>query len=429
MPSDTSSIDVSVQQPEPCTRRLSITVPAERVQRTRGGITAQIARNARLPGFRKGKLPTSVVERQFGASIEQETVDRTIQEAYREALDQQGLQPVNQGRVDKVEYRKGEPLTFEVELEVRPEIELARTSGFQVARPTLEVGEEDVDSVIERLRDERAEWVPLAEGEKPDYNDQVMVEITALDAEGQPQGEAQSYQFVIGEGQAIPEVEQSILTLAPGEEGDFTVHFPEDFPDEQKRGEEQHLHIRLTGANHKVLPPLDDEFAQKVGDFEGVAALRERILEDLRTDSVQRADAEVRRQILDQIIEANPFDVPNSMVHRYVDQMIGHTHEEGEHHHSPEEEEQIAKLHEALRPQAEAGLKRMLVMDRLAEQEGLQATQDEIDARVEELATKNDRSPSEVWLQLEKSGQLEMLEREITESKVFDYLVAQNTVA
>ncbi|HET7322301.1 MAG TPA: trigger factor [Longimicrobiaceae bacterium] len=432
MASDTTKLSVSVEQTEPWARRISVTVPAERVQRTRGNITQQVARNARLPGFRKGKMPTSLIEKQFGASIVQETIDRTIQEAYREALEESGLQPINQGRVDRVEYDKGEPLTFEVELEVRPEVELARTSGFSVTRPPVSVGEEDVDSVLERLRDERAEWTPFSEGEKPDFNDQVMVEITAQDENGEPlEGEEpRSYRFVVGEGQAIPEVEEAIRTLAPGEEGDFTVHFPEDFPDEEQRGKAQHLHIKLDEGQHKVLPELNDELAQQVGEFETLAALRERILDDLKADAEQRAEDEVRAQLMQQIVEANPFDVPNSMVQMYLDQMIGHPHGDGEeHHHTPEQEEQLAKLREGLRPQAEAAIKQMLVVQSVSEKEGLNATQDEIDARVEELAEKNGRSAGEVWLQLEKSGQLEMLERDITEKKVFDYLLGQNTVA
>lgn len=432
MSSDTTDLKVAVQESASWSRRLSITVPAQRVQRTRGSISQQFATRARLPGFRKGKLPTSLIERQFGASIDQETVDRTIQEAYREALESQGLMPINQGKVDKVEYERGQDLTFEVELEVRPEVELARVSGFSLQRPSAEVGEEDVESVLERLREERATWEPLPEGEKPDFNDQVTVDITAQNADGTPQEgeEVRTYRFVIGEGQAIPEVEESIRTLAEGEEGDFTVRFPEDFPDEERRGQEQHLHIRLTEARRKNPPQLDDDFAAAVGDFETLEALRSRVLEDLRADAEQRAEAEVRRQLVDQIIEANPFEVPGSMVERYLEAMVGHSHEDGApHRHTPEEEERLERMKSGLRPQAEWSMKRMLIVEGVAEREGLSATQDEIDQKVEELAAKHGRTPSEVWLQLEKSGQLEMLERDITEEKVFAFLLEKNPVA
>lgn len=429
MASDTE-LKIAVQESEAWGRRVTVTVPADRVKRTRVSVTEQIARNARLPGFRKGKLPTTLIERQFGPSIDQETVDRTIQEAYREALESQGLNPISQGRVEKVEYERGSDLSFEVDLEVRPEIELSRTSGFQVTRPSTELGEEDVDSVLERLRDERGSWVPVAEGEKAEVGNQVEIEITGLEEDGTAKEgeEPQSYRFVIGEGQAIPEVEASICTLAAGEEGDFTVHFPEDFPDESRRGEAQRLHIRVNGVSRKELPEVNDDFAREVGEFEDLAALRARVMQDLEEDVKQRSESEVQRQLIDQVIEANPFAVPNSMVSRYLEHMLGHNPDKP-HTHTPEQEAQLAQASAALRPQAEWNLKRMLIVERLAEAEGLSATQDEIDARVEELAQQHERTPSEVWLQLEKSGQLEMLEREITEEKVFQHLLSQSTVA
>jgi trigger factor len=429
MASDTD-LKIAVQESEAWGRRVTVTVPADRVKRTRVSVTEQIARNARLPGFRKGKLPTTLIERQFGPSIDQETVDRTIQEAYREALESQGLNPISQGRVEKVEYERGSDLSFEVDLEVRPEIELSRTSGFQVTRPTTELGDDDVDSVLERLREERGSWTPVAAGEKPEVGNQVEIEITALGEDGTAKEgeEPQSYRFVIGEGQAIPEVEESIRTLAAGEEGDFTVHFPEDFPDEARRGEAQQLHIRVNEVSRKELPEVNDDFAREVGDFEDLTALRARVMTDLEEDVKQRSESEVQRQLIDQVIEANPFAVPNSMVSRYLEHMLGHDPDKP-HTHTPEQEAQLAQASVALRPQAEWNLKRMLIVERLAEAEGLNATQDEIDARVEELAQQHERTPSEIWLQLEKSGQLEMLEREITEEKVFQHLLSQSTVA
>jgi trigger factor len=431
MSSDTTELKVAVQETESWTRRLTITVPAARVQRTRGAVAAQIISSARLPGFRKGKLPTRIVEQRYGPSIDQETVDRTIQEAYREALETEGIIPITQGKVDNVAYDAGADLRFEVEFDVRPEIELNRISGFSATRPTSDVSDEDVESVLDRLRDERAGWEPLDEGVKPAEGDQVVVEITARDDAGQPKEgeEARTYRFVIGEGQAIPQVEEAILTLAEGEEGEFTVRFPDDFPDESRRDQEQHLLIRVTEARKKVLPELNDEFAQGIGDFESVEALRARILQDLQEDAEKRADSEVRRQLVEQILEANPFQAPSSMVDRYLDYMTGQSDEDGKARaRSPEEEEQVAKVREALRPQAEWGMKRMMVVERLAETKGLTATQDEVDAKVEEIAERHGRSPSEVWIQLEKSGQLETLEREITEDKVFEYLKSQNAV-
>jgi trigger factor len=429
MSADTSDLKIAVQETESWARRLSITVPAPRVARTRGAVASQIAQGARLPGFRKGKLPQRVIEQRFGPSIHQETLDRLIQEAYREALALEGLTPISQGQVGNVKYDEGTDLEFEVEFEVQPQVRLEQTSGFTVARPTNEITDEDVESVLERLRDERGEWEPI-EGSKPDYGDQVEVEITALEEKAEEEKEEpHTYRFVIGEGQAIPAIEEAILTLEVDAADEFDVAFPDDFPDEERRGETRRLRIHLVSAQRKKRPELDEELARAVGDFESVDALRSRVREDLLADVEQRATAEVRRQLVEQILEANPFEVPGSMVDRYLDYMTGGGQAEREKERSPEEEERVAKIRESLRPQAEWGLKRMMVVEQIAEQEGLSATQDEIDGKVEELATRHGRTPSEVWIQLEKSGQLEVLEREITEDKVFAHLLEQNTVA
>jgi len=426
-----SELKIDVQEPKSWSRRLTVTVPAARVQRTRSAIAQQMARNARLPGFRQGKLPSKVIEQRFGPSIEQETLDRTIQEAYREALESQSFQPISQGQVQKIDYQPGTDLVFEVEFEVQPTIELATVSGFSATRPSAEVGEDEVDSVLERVREDRATLRPVEEGAKPDFGDMVTVQITELDPDGAPKEgeEPRSFRFALGEGQAIPAIEESIMTLVPGTEGNFTVRYPEDFPDEALRGQEQFLRIELQEAKRKELPELTDEFAQSLGDFADLAALRERIVADLKEEATRRSEAEVRGQLMEQLLEANPFEVPDSMVERYLDYMTGHSHAEGEKHtHTPEEEERISQFREAVRPQALTSLKHMLAVDRLAEREGLQATQDEVDERVEQLAAQHGRSASEIWIELEKSGQLEQLEREITEDKVFDFLKSQNTV-
>ena len=429
MSPQTSNLKISVQEQEAWSRHLSITVPADRVRRTRDAVTERIARNARMPGFRKGKLPTRVIEQRFGPSIEQETIDQTIQEAYREALETQGFAPISQGKVEKIEYRPGTDLTFEVDLEVQPELRIDNVSGFNLSRSAVAVTDEEVEGVLERLREERANWETV-EGEsvKPEAGQQVLVEITTLGEGGEAAGAPSSERFVIGEGNAIPDLEAAISGLAVGEEGDFTVRFPE----EAKRDDEMKLHIKLEDVQRKVLPDADDEFAKAVGggEFEDAAGLRARIRSDLEKDAEQRSENEVRQQLVDRILEANPFSVPGSMVERYLDYMTGHSHAGGhDHQHTPEEEERLETIRQTLRPQAEWGLKRTLLVEHLAEREGLAATQDEIDAKVEALAAQNGRTPSEVWLQLEKSGQLEMLEREITQDKVFTFLLGQSTVA
>lgn len=429
-----TEITVSVQEPTSWSRRLSITVPAERVRRARQSVSARIAGNVRLPGFRKGKTPASLVERQFGPAIEQETLDKVIQDTYREVLDKHEFKPITQGQVEHVHYHgAGGDLHFEVEFEVQPVLELARTEGFQIVRPADTIGDDEVDSLLERLRQERAQLHPLEEGAKADYGDLVVVEITDLDEavdEG-AQPEARQFRFELGEGQAIPDIEQAIMTLAQGEEGEFTVTYPEDFADAEQAGQQQRLHIRVVEARKKELPALDDEFAKGLGEFDTLDALRTRVRSDLEADALKRADSAMRDALVQQIVEANPFDVPGSMVDRYLDYMMGDTpdREGNRRTRSAEEEERFSQLRGIMRPQAEQALKRMMVVEHIADREGLRPTADDVDARVEALAEQHGRTPSDLWVELERSGQMQALEAEVLEDKVFEHLRSRNTVA
>jgi trigger factor len=428
-----SELRVDVQEPASWSRRLSITVPSERVRRVRQSVASKIAGTVRMPGFRKGKTPASIVERQFGPHIEQETLDRVIQDAYREALSSSGLNPITQGQVENVHYHgDGGDVHFDVAFEVQPTVELTTLDGFEVTRPADTVTDQDITDLLERLRGERATLSPLDDGARPGYGDLVVVEITDLDdPEAQDESpEGRQFRFELGEGQAIPDIEQAIMTLAVGEEGEFPVTYPEDFADEAQRGQQQRLRIKLVEGRHKALPELDDEFARGLGDFETLDALRERVRGDMQNDAKTRADSAVRDALLQQVVEANAFDVPDSMVDRYVEFMTGDVPDKDgrKRQRNAEDEERFSQLRALVRPQAETALKRMMVVEHLAEREGLRASADDVDARVEKLAEQHGRTPSDLWVELERTGQMQALESEIMEEKVFEYLSTRNTI-
>jgi len=215
-------------------------------------------------------------------------------------------------------------------------------------------------------------------------------------------------------------VEDAIRTLAVGETGDFTVTFPEDFADESRRGEKEHLRITLQGRKTKELPELTDEFAVSLGEFESLEGLTVRVREDLEKEARDQAQEAVRGQLVENLLEANPFQVPRSMTDRDVESVLGDT--------SKLDPTMVARTREGLRPEADRAVKRILLVERVAELQGLRASEDELDDRVQEIARKNDIKPGQVYSNLQKSGNLEALEREITEQKVWDFLMGQSTV-
>lgn len=414
---ETSKIQVHLEGADGCRRRVSVKVPASVVDAERQEIARSLATRMKLPGFRKGQVPAGMVEKRYGPTLRRETLDRVIGTAYRVALERESLQPISEGEVDEVEYEAGSDLSFTASFEVRPEVELSRLGGFRVERPPLDVGEEEVEKVLERLREQESVWTPVEAG-APEDGDTVSVEIVRLE-EGE-EGEPTPYEFVLGRDEAIPDVEKAIRTLEPGESGEFTVAFPDDFPDEERRGEEQRLRIELHGRKAMELPELDDDFARTVGDFENLADLTEKIREDLEKEAREQQESAVRGQLLANLLEANPFDVPDAMVERYMASVFGDT-----------EGVDPGKLEEArqeFRPEARRAVQRVLVVERIAETQNLAATEEEVDARIEEIAERSGTSASEVYARLQKAGRLESLEREITERKVFEFLKQKSEI-
>jgi trigger factor len=415
---DPSALRIDLEEQDSWRRRLTVTVPAGSVQTERNKIVQKLGGRLKLPGFRKGKVPSHVVEQTFGSAVDQELLDKVIGDAYRQALQAQSLEPISEGQVEDIQYKKAEDLTFSISFDIQPVFDLQRLGGFTVQRPKLEVVEEDVDGVMERLRDQSGVWKPEEGGAAQDGN-LVTLEMQRLEG-GEPSGEGRPYEIVLGEGEAIPDVEGAIRTLAVGETGDFTVTFPEDFQDVDRRGERQHVRITLLARKVKELPELSDELARSLGNFQDLAELRSKVREDLEREARNQAETAVRVQLMENLLEANPFQVPRSMVDRYVSSFLGDT--------SKLDPEVVTRTQESLRPEAEKAVRRILLVDRVAEQQGLKATEDEVDERVQAIAESNNAKPAQVYAQLQKSGNLDSLEREITEQKVYDFLKSQSTV-
>ena len=412
-----AELQISVEEGERWRRTMNVIVPSGVVDSERRRLTGELAARVKLPGFRKGHVPSSVVEKRFGQSLSREALDKLIGAAYREALSQQELNPISEGEVDNVQYEPDHDLTFSISFDVRPEIELSRLGGFRVERPAVNGLEDKLEQVLGRLREEKGTWHPLEEG-KPEDGNLVEVEIQRMN-DGEV-GEAQPYQLVLGQGDATPNIEEAIKSLEIDGSGDFVVRFPDDFPNEERRGQEEHLHIRLDSRQHLVLPELDAEFAKSLGEFEGVEDLNEKIQADLEKEAEEQAESVVRGKLLDAILDANPFTVPVSMVDRYVESVLG----------NPEgvPPEKLTEAKEQLSPQAEHAVKRILAIDRLSEIQELGATEEELDDRIEEIAEKSGDTPAKIYANLQKGERLELLEREITERKVFDFLKEQSEI-
>lgn len=409
-------ISVTKTKEDAASKSLQVSVPADRVRQAEKKAIKYYSANARLPGFRQGKAPEAVVRRRFGDAIRQTMLEELIRESWDTALKAENLKPIAEPHIHNLKFEDGQDLEFEFHVDVRPDVALKKTGGFKVERKVQPVSAEAVEERLRDLQERKASWLPV-EGEKPAPGQMVRMEVAPL--EGDTPGASQPYTMVLGEGRAIPDVEERVMSLLPGQTVDADVRFPDDHPDETKRGQSRRVRITLHEVKRQELPPLDDAFAREIGDFDTLDALRAALRKDLEHDASHEADSGVRQELLNQIYQTNEVPAPASLVNRLIQGYM-------KAYEIPEERfEQFAQ---EFRPVAEQQVRRELVLDAVVEGQNLQATEKEIDERVASLAAGRNMPVGQLYAQLEKAGRLRELERSLTEEKAFAWLLQQSTV-
>jgi trigger factor len=411
-----SQITVEKTAEDSASKSLRVTVPVDRVREAEAKAVKYYAQRARLPGFRPGKAPEAVVRKRFNDAIRQTVLEEMLREGWETAKSSESLKPIADPSVRNLKFEDGSPIEFDLLIEVRPEIKLNRIGGFKVERQVAPVPDGAVDERLASLQEAKAAWIPVI-GEKPSPGHMVRVEVAPI--EDGTTGVAQPYDLVLGQNQAIPELEERIMGLLPGETSETEVRFPDDHPEESRRGQVRRVRVTLHEVKRQELPPLDDAFAREMGDFENLDALRAAVRRDLERDAERDADAQVRQALLAQVVEANGIQAPESLVHRLM-------HGYAEVYRVPPE--QLPTFEQQFHAVAETQVKRDLILDALVEQQGLRATEAEIDARIAAMAEARGVSAGELYGSLQKANRLAELERGITEEKAFEFLLQQSTV-
>jgi len=375
--SETIDVQVEVENLERWRRRLAFTVPAGVAGRARDRHVRELTRRARLKGFRPGRAPTRLVEKQYAQEIEDELLKDLIREGYEAGVARHGLEPISPPHVHEVRWMPDGALHFTAEVDVRPEIELGRITGFRVEAKRYRVSDEDVDRVLGRLREERADWEPVeraaAEG------DMVVFDSVPLDAQGEPRTSerVENHKVVLGHEALLPDFEAGLQGVSPGEEKTIRVSFPEDHPNEGLRGTVREFRVSISEVRERRLPELDDAFAAEIGGFESLDAARAKIRSNLAEEVEQQSLREVNEALIDEIIAANEIDLPESMIDRYLANMLS-DHEGPLAGRVPAERQE--ELNKVLRPGAERALRRYYILEHVAEREGLKASDAEVDA-------------------------------------------------
>lgn len=411
-------VEVEVEELPRWRRRLALRVPPEAVLSVRQRHVRELARRTKIKGFRPGKAPPELIEKRFGEAIDRDVLEDLVREGYQAGVRQTGIEPVASPELSDARWTPAGELEFTAEVDVRPEIELGRTTGFRVERPVRTIGDADVERVIERLRHERAEWRSVER--RAAVGDRVVFDSVPLSDEGDPleAERIRNHTVELGTGTLVPDFEAGLVGRMPGEEAAIEVGFPEDHPNPALRGRVRRFHVSVEEVRERLLPSLDDAFAREIGDFSDVATLREHVRRNLEQEVAEQTEREINEGLIDEIIASNRIDLPESLVERYLTGMM--SDRGGPLGRVPDERRD--DLRGILRPGAERALKRYYIVRRVAEIEGLASTDDEVDALIAERAREAGTEPGEFRRRLERAGDLEDLRFHLTMERVFAWL-------
>ena len=312
-------MQVSVETTSPIERVLTISVPAARIEEKVSAEVAKTAKTVRIDGFRKGKVPVSVVKKRYGQGIRMEAVEQIMRDAYMEALQKESIQPAGMPSIEPKNFAEGADLEFVVKVEVYPEVTLADNSAIKVDRVVSEVTEADVDVMLETLRKQNAEWSAV-ERESAD-GDQVTIDFVGyLGDEAFEGGAAQGHKLVLGSNTMIPGFETGILGAKASEERTISVTFPEDYQAENLKGKEATFKITVAEVAEQIVPEFNDAFVEKFGLEEAtVAALRAEVRKNMERELNQAIKAKLKNALFEGLASINEVEVPSALIDQEVD--------------------------------------------------------------------------------------------------------------
>lgn len=312
---------VSVESSGALERRMRVQVPARDIDQRVSERLKQVGRNARMEGFRPGKVPAKVIAKRYGAQVRQEVLSELMQSSYTQALQKEALTPAGSPSIEAETDAAGEDFAYVATFEVFPEVALKDLDKISLQVPDVTIGDEDVDRVIESLRLQRSTWeaVEREAGE----GDQVVVDFDGkLDGETIPNGSGKNVPVELGGGQMLADFENALTGTTAGDTREFDVNYPDDYPAEELAGKTGQFTATINAVNERVIPEIDDEFVKSFGVEDGkLETLRTEVQKNMQSELDTKMAADVKQQVLEQLLEHNPIEVPNALVQQEAGSM------------------------------------------------------------------------------------------------------------
>ncbi len=410
---------------------VEIEVPKEEVNEALEQAYRKMAKDINLPGFRKGKVPRKIIESRYGPEVfYNDALEILVDPAYAKAVKECELEPINQPELELVQMEQDKPLLFKVTVEVKPEVKLPEYRGVSVEQVKDEITAENVDSYLDSLREQHARLVTVEDGELQEKDMAVIDFSGKIDGEVFEGGEAENYSLEIGSASFIPGFEEQLLGAGTGEEREVKVTFPEDYQKEELAGKEAVFSVKVKEIKRPQVPELDDAFVQELSEeFSTVQEFREDIEKKLQENLQHRKKVELETKVIEKVAAEAEVEVPDVLVERELDNMIG----EMEYYlrmqglnmekYGQMVEGGLEKIREERRPEAESRARANLVLDAIIKEEQIEATEEEIEEKIKEVAQKQDMNMEEVKVLFSRDGRMDMITHEIRYRRAIDILV------
>ncbi len=410
-----------------CKRELELEIPAENVTKATEKVARDLARVARVPGFRPGKAPVTLIRRRFAEDIQGEVVQSLVPEYLEKALGEKNLTPVTRPEVDKVDFKEGEPLRFRAVFEVLPEFDLGDYKNLTVNIDAVEAGDAQVDKTIEEMRERAATFVPV-EGRPAKDGDYVLIKLSGMPVGGGEPVQADNILCHIGAEETLESFTENLRGASPGDTKKFRSQYPDDYPDQKLAGKAYDYSVEVQGIKEKKLPELNDEFAKDAagekGGFSTIAEMRQLITKDLESAKEDQQQSQAREKILEALVKQHDFPVPEALVEHQMDVRLERTVRTLAAQGVDPRAVNVdwVALRKRQQDRAVDDVKAELLIDRIAEAEKIDVTDEEVEKQIEALAERSGESATALRARLTKQGALDRMKSKLRSDKTIDWL-------
>ena len=407
-----------------CKRSIEIEIPLEEVEQAQERVTNSIKQRVRLPGFRPGKAPINIIKSRFEGEIRNEVLELLLPQAFRDRVQKDDLKVVGTPDITDLKFEPGQPIRFKADFEIAPEFEIADYRGLPVKYEEPTVSDEEVEKRIEAMRESKAEY-PNLDPRPIENNDYVLVHLRSLSGLAEPI--EQDVQIQVGAEETLPAFNEALIGASPEAVIDIDVTYPEDYGQEKLAGKTVRFELTPKFIRGKELPALDDEFARDLGDYQTLDELRDAVRKSIFNEKQYTAQQTAKEELIDRLVERNDFPIPQAYVDRQIENQVRMQLRSlaGQGIDPNTIQLDWDKVKETQREKAVRNVRASLLLEKIAEREGVSATRDEVDREVQRIARQEHEAVAVTRARLDKDGTLGRISGSIQTEKTLQFLFDQ----